>query len=643
MDIRKLIQAESSFTIAALLQLFGEGRTYKCQESALLTTLATQYEKNSCLSDPQLKACGRILQKYHKEFQGLVPIDLEPVVDDELVPIDEMKTAWIDGDKIRFKTPDKADVIKTKRLFNRRYGSKSKVYSCAFTIDNIAFLKEWGFKLDRDLRRDLRRLRSKANTINELIHIPGLVGTLRDYQNKAVAFIDMKGGRALIGDDMGLGKTIQALAYVKKYEHERPILIVTTGGSKLNWQQECNIWLPGESTYICSGRNPDIDKVDADIAIINYEILTTKKGKKWFQTLINSEFKMLIGDEIHYIKNPKAKRTPAFIAISETIKKFIAMSGTPMDNRPIELFVFVNLLAPWLFPSYWDYAKRYCAAYEGNFGWDVTGKSNIPELFEKLSYIMIRRKKSEVLTELPDKVRSVIPIEYDKAVYKRGLKAFEAWGARDWKEDDEGCMQRYKENPAAAMVQIEKLKFAAAKAKLKSVLLWISDYLESEAKLVVFAAHIEIQEAILKHFGKIAVSSKQKDKAVYAFQKCKNCDIKQDKHKANPDACNNYEPNLDTRLFVGGRDAREAITLTAANATCFVELWWNGHDQAEDRVYRIGQERDSVYAYYLIADDTIDNDIMKLLDGKTKTKDGALDGIDTKKSDMLTGLLKGLL
>lgn len=642
MDIRLLIKTEPSFTIAALLHLFGQGRYFKCQESTLLKMLADQYEKTNCLSDPQLRAAGRILQKYHKQFKNLEPIP-EPTTDIKVTASKHNKEAWLDGSLVRFKTDDKADVIKTKRLFNRRYGSKSEIYSCSFTLDNIVFLKEWGFKLERMLRRELRRLRITAKAVNELIDIPNLAGTLRDYQNKGVSFVNMKGGRALIADDMGLGKTIQALAYCKLYEIKRPVLIVTTGGSKLNWKQECDIWLPSESVTICSGRNPSVDKIDTDIAIINYEILNAKKGKKWWQVLLASDFKILIGDEIHYIKNPKAKRTVAFIKFAGAIKEFIAMSGTPMDNRPIELFTCINLLAPWLFPSYWDYAKRYCGAYEGDWGWDVSGKSNITELHEKLSYIMIRRKKSEVLTELPEKVRSVIPIEYDKAIYQKGLKIFEEWASRDWQNDDDGVMQKYRENPAAAMVQIEKLKLAAAKSKMKAVLLWIADFLESEPKLVVFAEHKEIQKTILDHFGKIAISSKEKDKAVYAFQKCKNCDIKQDKHKDNPKACDNYEPNLDCRLFVGGRDAREAITLTASNATCFVELWWNGHDQAEDRVYRIGQERDSVGAYYLIADGTIENKTMKLLDSKTKTKDGALDGIETKNSDMLAGLLKDLI
>ena len=638
MQLRQLIKSDPEYTIAALLHLFGKDQDFKCTEQKILKLMARQYEISGLLSDPQLQACARILPKYHDKLAGL-EVKSTPKINQELSPSKFEKTAWLDGKLIRLRSNDISDAIRTKQLFNRHYSSSTNSYSCQFTLDNLLHLKKWGFTFEKNLRRLQRKTCRKSHTITGEIEIPDLPGELRSYQKEAVNFLHVKNGRALIADDMGLGKTIQALAYCQLVKEERPILIVTTGGSKLNWRNEVNIWLPGSSIFICKGRTPGIKKIESDVCVINYEIL-----KYWEKVLLASDFKILIGDEIHYIKNPKTGRSKSFAKFGESIQKFIAMSGTPFDNRPIELYASVHLLAPWLFPSYWDYAKRYCGAYESPWGWDVSGSSHIDELYDKLGYIMIRRKKTDVLKELPEKVRSIIPVEYDESVYKKGLKIFKEWAARKWKIDDEGRQQYYHENPAAAMVEIEKLKLAVAKSKMNSVFEWITDYLETENKLVVFCEHKEIQELLLTKFKSIAVHSKDKN-SVYEFQKCTTCGVVQDKHNTNSDACERYSPNLKTKLFIGGRDAIEAITLTSAKATCTVEFWWvwTKHAQAEDRVHRIGQEHDSVNAFYLIADGTIENDIIKILDKKRKISDGALDGIKTENEDLLAGLLKKLV
>lgn len=638
MQLRQLIKNDPQYTIAALLHLFGGENDFKCTEQKILKILAKQYESAGFLSSEQLMAVARILPKYHDKLEGLV-FESQPEERKESIPSKFEKTAWLDDKRIRLKSDDKADAIRTKQLFDRRYSPKTDSYSCQFTLDNLLNLREWGFSFSQDLRRLQRKVCRKASTISGQIEIPGLSGTLRDYQKEGVNFLNVKNGRALIADEMGVGKTIQALAYCQLVKEEKPILIVTTGGSKLNWRNEVRIWLPNSSTYICEGRKPTMEKIDAEVCIINYDIL-----KGWEKVLLATGFKILIGDEIHKIKNPDTARSKSFAKFGESIQKFIAMSGTPFDNRPIELFASVSLLAPWLFPSYWDYAKRYCGAYESPWGWDVSGKSHIDELYDKLGYIMIRRKKADVLKELPEKNRQIIPIEYDERVYKQGLKEYRDWARREWKEDDEGFMQYFRDNPAAAMVEIEKLKLAVARAKMPAAIEWIEDYLENEDKLVIFCEHKEIQEWLLKKFKGISVHSKEKGSA-HEFQKCSICGVDQDKHNTDPNSCEKYFPNMKARLFIGGRDAIEAITLTAARATCTIEFWWvwAKHAQAEDRIHRIGQEHDSVDAFYLIADGTIENDIVKILDKKRRISDEALDGIKTEKDDLLAGLLASLV
>ena len=454
---------------------------------------------------------------------------------------------------------------------------------------------------------------------------------------------------------MGLGKTIQALAWSFFHEEKRPLIIVTTGSSKLNWEAECNIWLPEESVYVCYGKKPG--KIEQkqlkknNIIIINYDILignSKKKKKNWVDYLLKINPSIVITDECHYYKNNKTNRTKAIKRLAKKAPHFLPMSGTPLEHgRPEELFNPVHLTCPELFPSWWSYTERYCDAQQDDFGhWDTTGASNIPELHEKLKQVMIRRLKENVLTELPPKVRMVVPLEHDPKEYNKAIKEFREWGREKYKTK-EGDWEFNINNPAAAMVEMEKVKQAAAQGKMKSVLSWLDNYLEVEPKIVIFCEHREIQKKLLDHFGDSAVAivggmpPKKKEKAVEAFQACRRCGVRQDKHSTNPKACKRYWPNKKIRVVVCSKAGKEAITLTAASATCTIEFWWSpsAHDQADDRVHRYGQESDSVFSYYLIAHGTIEEDIFALLDHKRKINKRTLDGIAPDESEMLLSLL----
>ena len=165
---------------------------------------------------------------------------------------------------------------------------------------------------------------------------------------------------------------------------------------------------------------------------------------------------------------------------------------------------------------------------------------------------------------------------------------------------------------------------------MKSCIDWIKQYLETENKLVVFATHKQTTQAIISAFPEISVrleggmDGNEKQKSVDRFQNDKR-----------------------TRLFVGNiKAAGVGLTLTASSNTCFVELGWTPgeHDQAEDRVHRIGQKADSVNAYYLIADGTIENQIIELLDKKRKVLADILDGRTLlEDSSMLNSLLRTLI
>ncbi len=376
----------------------------------------------------------------------------------------------------------------------------------------------------------------------------------------------------------------------------------------------------------------------------------------------------VIVSNCHFIKNRKADRTVAFTKLAKTVPHLIALTGTPIVNRPVEFFNSLNLIDPARWPNFFSYAKKYCDAKKSYFGWDFTGSSNLDELNEKIGNTMIRRLKKDVLPDLPKKVRSVVPMEitnrneYQKASddliswlkeldeYKEREKEVDdakfKWGEikrakkaknssseiadlekemkKAWIEKRDSFNKKQKGiKKAAQIIRIEKLKQLAVDGKMDACISWIENYLEQEDKLVVFCTHHKTIDVLMEKFRiGLAVqldgrsSAKAKNQAVETFQNDPNC-----------------------KLFIGNiRAAGTGITLTAASSTCFIELGWGPDDQAEDRVHRISQEAESVGAYYLLADDTIEMDIASLIDEKRQVLSAALDGTVVEEKEMLKEL-----
>ena len=247
--------------------------------------------------------------------------------------------------------------------------------------------------------------------------------------------------------------------------------------------------------------------------------------------------------------------------------------------------------------------------------WNITTLSN-EQLHQKLNGVMLRKLKKDVLKELPDKTFSFIPIELDnKREYQKAEKDFISF-VRQEKGDEAARRIRNVE----ALAKVEGLKQLATKGKMKGVIDWIKGVIENE-KLVVFCTHKIVVDTLMNEFeavkidGSCSVANRQK--AVDDFQ------------------------NGNVRLFVGNvRAAGEGITLTASSNIAMIELPWSPSniDQCIGRCDRIGQ-KNAVNVYYLLANETIEERIAKLLDKKRKEIDGTMDGIDTPDENLLEELM----
>ena len=488
-----------------------------------------------------------------------------------------------------------------------------------------------------------------------MIMIPGLQKGLYGFQSEGVIFIDARKGNSIIADQMGTGKTVQALAYLQLHPELRPAVVVVPASVKLNWAREAEKWMTDPAVKVLSGKTPyKLNPSNPYIYIINYDILRNetemkpKIDKKTGLTVINpatgkpkmekveirntgwGDFlskispRIMIVDECQFIKNKKALQTKAVLRVGKTAGRVIGLSGTPIVNRPVEFYNIIDLVKPNLIGSFWDYARTYCGATHNGFGWDFGGATNMKKLHQILSStIMIRRKKSEVLKDLPAKTRTVVPLEIDnRADYQKAANDIIGWI-----EDNVGEDAAAKAKHAEILVQFEKLKQLAVKGKMKMAIQWIKDFIDTGEKLVVFATHKIVIDELMKKFGNIAVKI---DGSTLVKKRLAIID--------------QFQEDPNTKLFVGNMKAAGAgITLTAAFNAVILELGWTPgeHDQAEDRIHRIGQEN-AANIWYLIADDTIENEIATLLDDKRKVLTAILDGEDVKDESILTKLIESV-
>ena len=437
---------------------------------------------------------------------------------------------------------------------------------------------------------------------------------LYDFQKEGLGFLTAKNGLGLIADDMGLGKTIQVISYLAENPDKRPALIIVPASLKINWQREIRKFMINQpSVQILSGTKPY--DLTAEVIIINYDIV-----KHWEDALKAYNFKVMILDEAHKIKNVKAQRSKAVKRISKTVPHRIALTGTPITNRPIELYNILDYLSPGTF-KFWGFAQRYCGATHTRFGWDFSGASNKEELHEKINRIfMIRRRKEDVLKQLPNKQKTVIPFELDNvSEYKFAEAEF-----IEWLREKAGDQKAEKAGNAEALVKIEYLKQLSVKGKMKQSVDWIKDFLETDQKLVVFATHTETLDLLQKEFPNCvridgSTSQIKRDQAVQTFQ-------------------NDSKYNL----IIGNINAMGVgLTLTASSSVLFLEFPWTPADlqQAEDRVHRIGQEAEAVNIFYAVGNNTIDERIIELLEEKQSVINAIIDGKASKSEGLLSALL----
>lgn len=455
----------------------------------------------------------------------------------------------------------------------------------------------------------------KTKTTSNLV-IDELKMPLRNYQSVGVEFIEANNGRAIIADQMGIGKTAQALGYIV-HNNIKKTLVIVPASVKLVWKKEIKKFTKLKSAFIDSKikKLTQIESIqffkEHDIFIVGYDSVTTNK-----QLLKAIPWDLLVCDEFHYIKNNTAQRTKAVKSLAIDIPKIILLSGTPMLNRPVELFNGLQMIDPKTWNNWFKFTLKYCQGHRGYWGWDASGASNIADLRLKINKYFIRRNKSDVLKELPPKQYTDIPVELDKETmfeYGLAVNSFIEY-LKDFKKKTDAEVKR--SLAAEKLVRLGALRQITSKGKIHAAIDFIKEVVDAGEKIVVFSVYNEPLEKIkdvLNQDGKIAViltgqeSDAQRESAVESFQ--------------NSDKI---------KVFLGGtKSAGVGLTLTAASNVLFLDYSWvpADHDQAADRIHRIGQEAESINIYQLYSKDTIDETMIQLLNKKRDIFSKLIDGV----------------
>jgi superfamily II DNA or RNA helicase len=406
--------------------------------------------------------------------------------------------------------------------------------------------------------------------------------------------------------------TIQSLAYLASEKNAFPVLIVAPLVTLQNWQREIEKFLKKKSrngrlldgqapssNIIRVGKSEEIGKYD--FYIINYELLY----KRW-SDLAKLNPRTIICDEVQNLRSKTTQKYHAIkkLAALESVKYRIGLSGTPIYNRGSEIWPIVDILRPGLLGTFKEFCEYFCYVNEKGKAIVLENKrESLRHMLQK--HVMLRRKKTDVLSELKEKVRYKEVIDADINYYNTEL-------AKIWQklEEDRKVAQSAFDASTAYQRAIQSERQVAGVAKLPHVINFVKNIMEIEESVVVFCHHKAIHSLLHQSLAEFKPASiiggqidTERQKQIDSFQ------------------------NGQTKLMIAGlRAGNVGINLTRAKYVIFAELDWSPaiHLQAEDRLHRIGQ-KNTVFAYYLIGNGTLDEHVAQVLVDKSYEIDAIMD------------------
>lgn len=442
-----------------------------------------------------------------------------------------------------------------------------------------------------------------------------LNATLRDYQEDGYRWMMRLmhwGAGACLADDMGLGKTVQTIACLLAHNEEGAQMVVAPASVVGNWQRELARFAPSLTVFMLN-EVPAADREEymehagaGDVLVMTYGLLVTER-----EALVAREWTTICLDEAHTIKNRDTKSSAA--AMQMRAQNRIILTGTPIQNHLGELWNLMQFINPGLLGSYEHFSEKFMNPI-------AAGEQEAKLALKRLiAPFMLRRTKQEVARELPDKEDILVPVrlsDEEMAVYeviRREAKA-ELEAGSQLSVNALAMITKLRE--AACSAALAEKNWTGGSSKLDALTDKLLPIVEGGNRVLIFSqftsfltmAKETLKAAGLTDFFYLDGSTpiRERQRMVEDFQKGK-------------------KQVFIISLKAGGL----GLNLTGANYVIHLDPWWNPaiEQQATDRAYRIGQQQ-KVTVYHLIAEQTIEEKILRLHETKRSLADSLLEGTD---------------
>ena len=501
----------------------------------------------------------------------------------------------------------------------------------------ISIIKDYGFKqvvetIEDDVVVSYKQTEVDYAYLKGLCDAKGFAYTPRDYQLEALGYA-LEKGNIINGDDVGLGKTFESIMYAET-TNSFPCLVVVPASVKYNWSEK---WLEitdnkrDVAVIVSSPKKNDPNRWDADVVIINYDIIGKKQGKGAtvkFKELEDTDWSMVIFDEAHFLKEKTSQRSRAAKKITNGDMKIQMLTGTAVMSRPVELWnLLVLAKREKLIAKDWmQFITRYCGGYRGKFGWVMDGATNVIELNRKLRDVCyIRREKRDVLAELPDITKQVIQMPITNAgKIKKAVNDL-----INFIKETKGDEAAEKAQEAEHLVALGVLRKLAIEGKMKAIELYLREWkLADKGKLLIFGIHRDGLDYLSDKFKSMLIAG-----GVSSIRK--------------QEIVKEWQDNDDIFLFANIQSAGTGVDglQNVCSNMLILELPWRPSDltQAIGRLDRSGQ-KSSTTVSFMLSDDTIDKEMWAMLADKEQVTEAVNKGVDIRKNKSgLKAVMKKIL
>lgn len=527
------------------------------------------------------------------------------------------------GNFIRLKDDDYVRVSDDLRKYLDNLGrigsvSKNKVRVSAFNAVQLEGMEESGMQLDAD-----EAFRSLLARVSEAQDVPckvpkNIQADLRSYQKEGYEWMTRLaywGAGALLADDMGLGKTVQTITMLLSRASMGPQLVVVPTSLVLNWRDEMARFAPSLSVLVLNRAGEDREAMVKnakayDIVVTTYGLLITEE-----ETLTSRSWTTIVLDEAHTIKNKETKMSKAAMELKSDFR--VLLTGTPLQNHVSEMWNLMQFANPGLLGTFQQFNDRFLVPIERDHDKDVQRV-----LRRIISPFILRRTKTDVLSELPEKTEITVKVdlsEEEMAFYEHIREEALANLADSSSTAMQALAEITRLRQAACNTRLVNDKVDVPSSKLESFMALMDNLHANHHRALVFSQFTSHLALVRERLDKEGVEYLYLDGSTSAKERIRL--VEEFQH--------GDMPLFLISLKAGGL----GLNLTAADYVIHLDPWWNPaiEEQASDRAYRIGQKK-PVTVYRLIASGTIEEKILNLHATKKNMADALLEGGDVSAS-----------